>query len=47
MNKSTMKLNTRTNVVETPIKPIVQKKSKKETIKPTSNVDAAHCYSIF
>jgi hypothetical protein len=23
------------------------KKNQKETIKPTSNVDAAHCYSIF
>jgi hypothetical protein len=36
-----MKPNTRTNIVETPINPTVQKKSKKETIKPTSNVDAA------
>jgi hypothetical protein len=31
--KSTMKLNTRTNVVETPIKPIVQKKIKKRNNK--------------
>jgi hypothetical protein len=30
MNKSTMKPNTRTNVVEKPINPTVQKKSKKK-----------------